>query len=223
MLIPLNRHTQFSLECYCQYGWALELEEVNYTNNPLIACRAQTKWARGSHLQCGEWNWKWKGKSNHVRTHVCAQGANCGGIMATVSHHSQSTLPICLSLYGEAATLCQWWANPLSSSVTVAVIGKYNKQILNREMNCRSVPPPPTKNWCANNNKCIPSPLVIPVVAQTRISSSSGGGYFGFHANSFRGFTLALYAVTERMFANYTSNYMFEKPSWSQAVTWKSQ
>lgn len=52
---------------------------------------------------------------------------------------------------------------------------------------------------------------MIPVVAQTRISSSSGGGYFGFHANSFRGFTLALYAVTERMFANYTSDYMFEK------------
>lgn len=170
------------------------------------------------------WRVKWKGKSNHVRTHVCAQGANCGGIMATVSHHSQSTLPICLSLYGEAATLCQWRANLLSSSVTVAVIGKYNKQILNREMNCRSVCPPPTlppstpKNWFANNNKCIPSPQVIPVVAQTRISSSSGGVYFGFHANSFRGFTLALYAVTERMFANYTSNYMFE-----QAVTWKSQ
>lgn len=55
-LIPLNLHTQFSLECSCQYGWALELEVVNYTNNPLIACRAQMKWTRGSDLQCGKWN-----------------------------------------------------------------------------------------------------------------------------------------------------------------------
>lgn len=57
-LIPLNLHTQFSLECSCQYGWALELEVVNYTNNPLIACRAQMKWTRqcGSNLQCGKWN-----------------------------------------------------------------------------------------------------------------------------------------------------------------------
>lgn len=53
-LIPLNLHTRFSLECSRQYGWALELEVVNYTNNSLIARRAQTKWTWrcGSDLQC---------------------------------------------------------------------------------------------------------------------------------------------------------------------------
>lgn len=57
-LIPLNLHTQFSLECFRQYGWALELEVVNYTNNSLIARRAQMKWTCqcGSDLQCGKWN-----------------------------------------------------------------------------------------------------------------------------------------------------------------------
>lgn len=50
-LIPLNLHTQFSVECSCQYGWALELEVVNYTNNPLIACSAWIKW---THQHCSD-------------------------------------------------------------------------------------------------------------------------------------------------------------------------
>lgn len=57
-LIPLNLHTRFSLECSCQYGWALELEVVNYTNKSLTACPAQMKWTCrcGCDLQCSKWN-----------------------------------------------------------------------------------------------------------------------------------------------------------------------
>lgn len=47
-LIPLNLHTQFSLECSRQYGWALELQVVNYTNNPLIAC--VLKWSEPANV-----------------------------------------------------------------------------------------------------------------------------------------------------------------------------
>lgn len=136
--------------------------------------------ARGGDLQDGEWNRE--GKSNHVRVHVCAQSANRGGIIGTVSHHSPSTLPICLSSGGEAAaTLCQWRANLLSPSVTLAVIGKYNKQIFNRETNCRSVcfvffP----KKWRANNNKCISTSLVIPVVVEHGFPARGGWQVFWF-------------------------------------------
>lgn len=42
--IPVRLHTQFILECSCQYGWASELWVVNYTNNLLIVCRAWMRW-----------------------------------------------------------------------------------------------------------------------------------------------------------------------------------
>lgn len=114
-LIPFNRHTQFSLECYCQYGWALELEVVNYTNNPLIAARAQTKWT------------KWGRVQSCPDSCMCSE---CQLLLITVHPHC---LPVCHCVvkqqHGVSGEQICW---------SLAVRGKYNTQIFRREIHCRS-------------------------------------------------------------------------------------